>query len=58
MNGGKMVKAVSECKELRRCGLCPRECVAWHTHSRTGRQEFCRRAMRAERAADRRRFHS
>jgi len=47
MNGGSE-KAVAECKELRNCGLCPRECVAWHPHS-SEKKQFCRRAMRAER---------
>ena len=55
MNGGNMTKAVAECKELRACGLCPRECIAWH---RKG-NGFCRRAMRAERSRPNgRRFHS
>ena len=54
MNGGNKVKAVTECKELRKCGLCPRVCVAWHPTGRE-RKEFCKRALRAERFAGSRR---
>ena len=38
---------VLECKSLRKCGCCPRECSAWHP-AKIGAGDFCRRAKAAE----------
>ena len=43
------VKAISECKKMRKDNVCPRGCSFWHTHARDRYPAFCKSALCGDR---------
>ena len=46
----KYEPVIAECKRMRACGMCGRECSSWHPKWREKYPDFCGFAMRAMRS--------